>query len=375
MARRFLYGVAILIVLFIAGALALRFWAEDLTRLAFVPSVQFEPQPSLAANIYADPAMWISRPGMGTGDPARWLPANLPREDAAGDAAGVRAAVFFIHPTSYMKRDHWNAPVNDPESRQRAELFVRAMASPFNRTVDLWAPRYRQAAIGAFLATTPDANRAFDAAYADVLLAFDHFVATVDRTQPIVIAGHSQGALHTMRLLQDRVAGKPLASRVAAAYVIGWPVSPAHDLPAMGLPACATAQQAGCVVSWSSFGEPATPPTISAGMVAAKALDGKSRVDAPPLCTNPLTGMAGGSAPANANLGTLVPSADLMSGTLKPGMVPARCDERGLLLIGPPPEMGPYVLPGNDYHVYDIPLFWANLRADFVRRVSAWKPS
>ena len=24
--------------------------------------------------------------------------------------------------------------------------------------------------------------------------------------------------------------------------------------------------------------------------------------------------------------------------------------------------MGPYVLPGNNYHVYDYPLFWANVR-------------
>jgi hypothetical protein len=52
--------------------------------------------------------------------------------------------------------------------------------------------------------------------------------------------------------------------------------------------------------------------------------------------------------------------------------VPARCDTRGLLLIGDPPDLGPYVLPGNNYHVYDIPLFWANLRQDVGRRVGAW---
>jgi hypothetical protein len=34
--------------------------------------------------------------------------------------------------------------------------------------------------------------------------------------------------------------------------------------------------------------------------------------------------------------------------------------------------MGPYVFPGNNYHVYDIPLFWMNLRADFEARVSVW---
>jgi hypothetical protein len=31
-------------------------------------------------------------------------------------------------------------------------------------------------------------------------------------------------------------------------------------------------------------------------------------------------------------------------------------------------DMGPYVLPGNNYHVYDYPLFWANVRADVLWR-------
>ncbi|MEZ5749790.1 MAG: hypothetical protein R3D83_07910 [Caenibius sp.] len=43
---------------------------------------------------------------------------------------------------------------------------------------------------------------------------------------------------------------------------------------------------------------------------------------------------------------------------------------RGLLLIGQPPEMGNLVFPGNNYHVYDIPLFWENLRLDAIRRVN-----
>ena len=56
------------------------------------------------------------------------------------------------------------------------------------------------------------------------------------------------------------------------------------------------------------------------------------------------------------------------------GTVPARCAPDGFLMIGDPPKMGAYVLPGNNFHVYDIPLFWANLRADAARRVQAWKP-
>ena len=36
-----------------------------------------------------------------------------------------------------------------------------------------------------------------------------------------------------------------------------------------------------------------------------------------------------------------------------------------------------YVLPGNNYHVYDITLFWANVRADALRRLATYegKPS
>ena len=68
-----------------------------------------------------------------------------------------------------------------------------------------------------------------------------------------------------------------------------------------------------------------------------------------------------------------MPDANLESGKLISGAVPARCDPAtGLLLIGDPPRMGPFVLPGNNYHSYDIPLFWANLRADVTRRMRAF---
>jgi len=67
-----------------------------------------------------------------------------------------------------------------------------------------------------------------------------------------------------------------------------------------------------------------------------------------------------------------VPDEQLTGGTIKPGLVPARCAPDGMLLIGPPPQMGEFVLPGNNYHIYDIPLFWANVRADAARREAAW---
>jgi len=370
MARKFLYFVAFCVVVAVAGAVALRYWSREFAEIAYVPSARFEPQSPLAGNAYDDPKMWFARPGVGKGD-AAYLPEGFDPA-AAGETGPLEAAVFFVHPTSYLERAKWNAPLDDAESQARARLFIRGMASPFGAAREVWIPRYRQATFGAFLTDDPQAGKAIDAAYADVAKAFDYFVESLDPDTPIVLAGHSQGSLHLLRLLKEKVAGTPLAERVAAAYPIGWPVSVEHDLPALGVPACATPRQTGCMMSWSSFAEPAEPGDIIESYAKSPGFDGRLRGDSEILCSNPLSGGIGGEAPASANKGTLVPAADLSSGVLTPGLIPARCDN-GVLLIGPPPELGPYVLPGNNYHVYDIPMFWANLRADVAARVAAWR--
>ncbi len=369
MVRKFLYLIAVLVVLAIAGLFALRLAGDSLSNIAFVPSAEFVEQDALASSTYADPAMWLSRPGLApASDPARWQPPGAPPVETGGPAF----AVFFVHPTSYLERARWNAPLDDAQSQARARLFLRGMASPFAAATEIWAPRYRQATFGAFLTDKPEAAQAIDLAYGDVAQAFEQFLREVGPDTPIVLAGHSQGAAHLVRLLHERIAGTPVAARIAAAYAIGWPISLEHDLPGLGLPACRQPDDGGCVVAWSSFAEPAQPDSWFEVYQLSRGLDGAQRGDSAVLCVNPLTGTAGGSAPAEANLGTLKPSADLSTGELVPGAVPARCGERGLLLIGEAPDLGPYVLPGNNYHVYDIPLFWANLRQDVGRRVAAW---
>ena len=366
MARKFLYFVALLVVLVIAGLLAMRIWSAELTRFAFVPRGPYEAQQPLPPGAYSDPDMWVSRPGM-KADPSQYLP--------EGAVAGPRgkAFVFFIHPTSYLARDHWNGPTDDKDTRHRTDLFVRGMASAFNGAAAVYVPRYRQAAFGSFLVNKPQTLKARALAYGDVRRAFAAFLEEVPAGAPIVLAGHSQGGLHLLHLLKDDIKGTPLAARVVAAYMIGWPVSPEHDLPETGLPACTAPDQSGCAMSWMSFAEPAEPGPLMEAYRAEPGLDGKAKDAQPVLCTNPLNGGAARSAPGTANRGTLVPHEELTSGKMEQLGVPARCDAKtGLLLIGEPPEIGAYVLPGNNYHIYDIPLFWANLRADVARREAAW---
>ena len=193
--------------------------------------------------------------GCATGTSQRSLALAAGRHDASPER---RRAVFYIHPTTYLDRDRWNAPLDaGGETQFRTRLFVQSQASAFTAAGQVWAPRYRQAAFGAFLLESEDAQKALDLAYRDVSAAFDEFVRE-SGDRPIILAGHSQGALQLERLLKEKVAGKPIARRIVAAYVVGWPISATADLPALGLPPCSKDVQTGCILSWLTFGDPPT---------------------------------------------------------------------------------------------------------------------
>ncbi|WP_447761901.1 DUF3089 domain-containing protein [Sphingopyxis panaciterrae] len=408
MARKFLYLIAAIILLVLGVGIAYQINPGWFGRVAFVPSTEFKPQVAIAPNAYDDPKMWISRPGL-ENDPSMWRPATEGSTPPAPDSAQAQgsdaiippakaatapataeaslkgdAAIFFVHPTSYYSKSSWNAPLDDRDANYRATLFMQGMASAFGDAGEVWAPRYRQATLGAFLAEDRvTAGKAIDAAYRDVEQAFDAFLAAQPKNRPIILAGHSQGALHIETLIKNRVAGTPLAKRIVAAYIIGWPISLDTDIAALGLPACQTPEQKGCLIGWASFAEPADPIMVTDAYDGTIGYDGRPRAGTRMLCTNPLTGTPDAEAAPDANIGTLKPTAGFKSGSLVAGKIGAKCDDtRGFLMVGDADiaknyVVAGYVLPGNNYHVYDITLFWANVRADVLRRLATYegKPS
>ena len=366
-ARRFLIAVFILTLMAVAGAFAVYQWGGNVLIESATPQGHFEAAAAGSGPDYSQPGNWIARPDTAD-DPSRWLP------DGIRSAHRGNAAIFYIHPTTYLERDRWNAPLEpggDTEFRTR--LFVQSQASAFNAAGEVWAPRYRQAAFGAFLLESSDARQALDLAYADVAAAFDRFISEAG-DRPIILAAHSQGALHLERLLREKVAGKPVARRIVAAYVVGWPISTTADLPELGLPACRQADQAGCILSWMSFGDPANPQLVLNSYEHSSGFSGIPRRRENLLCVNPITGTQNGVAGSDENPGTLVPTSNLLSATIAPGTVGARCDKGLLIIDGNIPPLGPYVLPGNNYHVYDYALFWGAIRRDAERRLAAWHP-
>src|SRR6185503_10749791 len=203
-ARRFLAVIFFLTLVVVAAGFAIFQWGGNVLLREATPKGHFEAAEAGGGPDYAQASSWVARPGMAA-DPALWLP------DGAAQSTTGEAAIFFIHPTTYLENDRWNAPLfAGGDTAFRTRLFLQSQASAFNGAGQIWAPRYRQAAYGAFLLDNRDAEAALDFAYRDVARAFDEFVKEAPADAPIILAGHSQGALHLERLLREKVAGKPI---------------------------------------------------------------------------------------------------------------------------------------------------------------------
>lgn len=367
-ARRFLIVVFVLTLIAVAGAFVIYQFGANVLRHEFTPQGHYRAPPPRSGPDYTEADSWIARPGMDPkDDPSQWFPSNWPPPTLQKR----QVAVFYIHPTTYLKGDRWNAPLHEPDSGSRDQLFTQSQASAFNGVGEIWAPRYRQAAYGAFVLSSSDAQKALELAYSDVSAAFDEFIRHVGAGQPIILAGHSQGALHLIRLLHDRKA--ELGHRLVAAYVGGWPIDKQSDLPELGYPACTSPDQAECIVSWMTFGDPPNPGFIVGDWKKTKGFTGGERKRQDVLCVNPITGTEGEAAPPADNPGTLIPNSNFSSAKLLKGQVGAHCDNGLLIVDGDVPSLGPYALPGNNYHVYDYALFWGAIRRDAERRLAAWR--
>ncbi|MBV7256402.1 DUF3089 domain-containing protein [Pacificimonas sp. WHA3] len=368
-ARRFLTVFAGLIVLALAAVIIWAAFGGEILKRYMTPSVTFAESPAPPPTLYDRPDAWIARPGIPSTD-ANWTP------DGYRVAPETAVSIFYVHPTTYLKSDRWNAPLDpdDEGALYRRGIFTRSQASVFNGVGDIWAPKYRQAAFGAFLSfAEPDAAKSFALAYRDVETSFDSFLASLPEDRPIILAGHSQGSLHLVSLLARRIAGTAVADRIVAAYLPGWPISVTADLPKLGLAPCTSPAQTRCLLAWQSFAEPADMELVLEAFDLTKGFDGTGRAGTDLVCTNPQTGGAPGPSPAEGNIGALVPDESLEDAVLQAGLVQAECRGRGYLSLGENAlSMGQYVLPGNNYHVYDYALFWANLRADAERRTSAF---
>ena len=366
-ALRGLIGLGAIVVVLLLAFTAIGGWG-----LVQTPSPPFDLAQAPPAPDYAARHAWLAFPG------SNGLERSAPPGMTAIDERRAPADVFFVHPTTFKGSPVWNAPFDaSDEAAPLNPPVLLAQLSAFNGCCRLYAPRYRQATLNAL-----KEPRALDLAYGDIAAAFRHYIAHDNHGRPFIIAAHSQGTAHAIRLLQEEILKTPLQRRLVAAYLIGGYVP--DTFGELGLPICAAARQTGCVLSYNSSetgrtGARMITDTRTYWWRGRHVTNGRSRA----LCVNPLTWSRDGRATAAANPGSLpfptAPFGDTAKHltALVPALTGAECRDALLEVTVPWSAPSGFVdklsILFGSYHLNDYGIFYAALRRNARDRVLAWQ--
>ncbi len=349
---------------FLAVLLAAAFiWRGDIVRAWLDPKQPFQT--------YRPP------PAPDSADRAGW--AILPERPALWTAADPAADVFFIHPTTFAGGKNWLGPIADRASaRWLAEVALPNYAGPYQRIARVFAPRYRQASLYAFMTNREDAQDARRFPFKDVEAAFGTFIARYSGGRPFLVVGAEQGGELAARLIDQVIAKDPALRRRLVAAVLPDTVTPQSQYGAdAAVPACAGPRQTGCVLAWEEADD-----AVAADRIRRRALvwtaDGRldNLGDRAPLCVNPLLGRIGtDAAPPRLDLGAT--NASGLEWGARPAFLPrevsARCVD-GYLEVSQPASPSLRRSGGwlERFRIAPFNLFYLNEEADARTRIAAF---
>lgn len=257
-----------------------------------------------AAPDYSRVEHWLCRPGAMSHCVAE-LDATIVNADGRTEierwqqpTAGQPVDCFYLYPTASLDA----APNSDlvPGTGWREEIsIVRMQAARFAEVCRLYAPLYRSSTVAAMRGAVPPADR--DAARADMIAAWRHYLNHDNDGRGVVLIGHSQGASGVREILKAEIEGKPAQRLLVGAYVIGGSIAvppgqdTGGDLKSIRL--CRAEGEAGCVVTYASFR--ADLPPGEDGQILGRRADGLRHA-----CTNPAS-LAGGEGDLDGYLPTV----------------------------------------------------------------------
>lgn len=239
---------------------------------------------------YGVPANWLCKPGLANNPCEVNIDATVVKADGSTEiekfTGNPNAPIdcFYVYPTVSLDPFTQSDLVPGPEELN----VVKSQLARLGSQCRIFAPMYRQFSLGALRArmsgggevptrgTPQDANNDVDDAWA-------WYLANENKGRGVVILGHSQGSGQIMRLIADKVDGKPDQAKLVSAIVMGFSLHVPKGQDVGGtfkhIPVCKTAGQTGCAISFSSF-RSTLPP-------APNAMFGAGRGGMEAVCTNP----------------------------------------------------------------------------------------
>jgi hypothetical protein len=369
---------AVLALVLVVGIALIYVFRGSITAWLLLPSESIVDEPMWSPLDYQQSQYWRASPQIPNDG---W---QVSFDD--GFAVGTPLAdVFYVHPTAFFSAS-WNSELTEGSySEQMLDAMMISQASAFSECCEVWAPRFREATIYAFFdETMTNGPAALDRAYIDVRAAFEHFLANRDQSRPFIIASHSQGTIHSVRLLHDYVDGKKLQEDMVAAYIVGYSLSESYVSELLpSIPVCQSEFDQGCLVHWDS----AMPEGRMTMSLPYWYPDGWRLIsDSDAICVNPVSWLENEQSTASSeHLGALLldfktefaqaysnrPMPDAPSaGHVVENAYAATC-ANGLLRVSGIDPMSPFmggVSEDRRLHLYDFNLFWLDIRRNALER-------
>ena len=106
------------------------------------PDKPFDPKDAVKQLDYSKNSSWAAMPFIE--DEADLFP----KGEESIDQTKAPVDVFFVHPTGYLKGDHWTDPLDKQSAtKENTQWMMANQASAFNGCCSIYAPHYRQASI------------------------------------------------------------------------------------------------------------------------------------------------------------------------------------------------------------------------------------
>ena len=212
------------------------------------PDHSFNPNDAVPQLDYSKESSWASLPYKK--DEADLIPAGV----VGVDQLNSKVDVFFVHPTGYLKGHHCTYPLEkESATKENTKWMMANQASAFNGCCSVYAPYYRQASIYSYYDTDQLREEIHSFVYQDVKKAFEYFIENHSNGRPFIIASHSQGTHHSIRLLAEEIDGTNLYPRMVGAYIIGGEISKSWMIKMNDVYICDSPAELGCLVHWDTM--------------------------------------------------------------------------------------------------------------------------
>lgn len=275
--------------------------------------------------------------------------------------------VFFLTPTVFLGDDgSHNMSLSDNGAK---DAFVGAMNMEkgiYDDHARFFAPYYRQAALNVYEMTPEERERYLQLAYGDVERAFDYYMENLNDGRPVILAGFSQGADMSLRLMKERFDNDAMREQLVACYAIGWSITEDEMEQHPALRFAQGEDDTGVIVSFNT-----EAPEVDDSVIVPRGTK--------TLAINPLSWKTDDAAASRTlNDGACFPQTDgSITEEIDEFTGAYLDDERGTLKVTDveeaqyPPQLD--IFDEGVYHVYDYQFFYRDLEQNVADRISAYR--